>query len=489
MGPGKTERAGARRLMARLTGGAAAALTVAAAIAVTAVAIRLNAVWELPLGGPRRVSERTREILARTTESVRITCFIAAGHPARRPVVRLLGGLRAAASRAGGRAPLAVVVVDPRRDLAEARRLIDKGVAPDALVFEGSGQCLVVGADEMMTVAPRASGAETRLFAGESFCAAAIERLGRGGAPVVYWLTGHGEAATGDYDPQTGYSDVAREITRNGFELRDLRLWETKGVPGEAAALVVAAPQHAVAPEEAGWIQDYLNKGGRLLYLAPSRGRSGLEEVLARWGLVITPFRTISTRTLSGGDRVITAYGDHPITRRFGNTATVFLEPWCIGTASFGDVQGADRIRVTALAQTADDGWGEAGTEAPPRFEPATDIAGPVVVAAAAERGGGASADLGFKPTKVVAVGEASFVSNGMLGMRLNANRDLALNMLNWLTGIDAAAQPSLGGDAALACGLDRAGWMRVIFWVVGILPGAVLLVGGVVAIRRRRAG
>jgi hypothetical protein len=476
--------------MARLTGGAAAMLTVVAVVAVTGVAIRLNAVWELPLGGSRRVSERTREILARATEPVRITCFIAAGHPARRPVVRLLSGLQAAA-RAGGRAPLTVAVVDPRRDLAEARRLIDAGVAPDALVFEGSGSRLVIGAGDLMTVsgAPGASGAGSRLFTGESVCAAAIERLGRGGPQIVYWLTGHGEAATGDYDPQTGYSDVAREITRNGFELRDIRLWETKGVPGDAAALVVAAPQHAVAPEEAGWVQDYLNKGGRLLYLAPSRGRSGLEEVLSRWGLVLTSFRAISTRTLSGGDRVITAYADHPITRMFGNTATVFLAPWCIGTVSLGDDRGADRIRVTSLAQTADDGWGEAGAESPPRFEAGIDIAGPVVVAASAERGGGTSADLGFKPTKVVAVGEASFVSNGMLGMRLNANRDLLLNMLNWLTGIDAAAQPSLGGDAALACGLDRAGWMRMIFWVVGVLPGAVLVVGGLVTVRRRRAG
>jgi hypothetical protein len=211
--------------------------------------------------------------------------------------------------------------------------------------------------------------------------------------------------------------------------------------------------------------------------------------VLSRWGLVITSFRAISTRTFSGGDRVITAYADHPITRSFGNTATVFLMPWCIGTVSSGDAQGADRIRVTSLAQTADDGWGEAGAESPPRFEPKTDIVGPAVVAASAERGGGTSEELGFKPTKIVVVGEASFISNGMLGLRLNANRDLLLNMLNWLTGIDSAGQPSLGDDAALACGLDRAGWMRVIFWVVGVLPGAVLVVGGVVAIRNRRAG
>ncbi len=124
----------------------------------------------------------------------------------------------------------------------------------------------------------------------------------------------------------------------------------------------------------------------------------------------------------------------------------------------------------------------------PPRFDPEVDLPGPVAVAAAAERGGGASAELGFRPTRVVVVGEGLFVSNGMLGMRLNANGDLLLNMLNWLTGIDAAALPSLGGDAALASGLDREGWMRVLFWVAGVIPFTVLVVGLFVGVRRRSA-
>jgi len=241
MGNGKTERVGTRRLMAWLTGVAAAVLTVAAAVALTGVAIRLNAVWDLPIKGSGRVSERTREILSRATEPIRITCFIEVGHAARRPAVRLLRGMQAASASAGGK-PLTVAIVDPRRDLGEARRLIDVGVTPNALVFEGAGQRLVVGVDAFMTPAPDTADAGTLLFTGESMCAAAIERLGRGEGQVVYWLTGHGEVETDDYDPQTGYSDAAREIIRNGYELRNIRLWETKGLPADAAALVVAHP-------------------------------------------------------------------------------------------------------------------------------------------------------------------------------------------------------------------------------------------------------
>lgn len=477
-----------RRLRARLSGTIAAGLALAFATALVAVALRLDLAFELPLDGSSRLSERTREAVSQVTTPVHITCFMGANHPARRPAMRLLRGLRAAAAGGSG-APLSITFVDPRRDLAAARRLIDAGVAPDTLVFDSGTRRLTVSAADLLTLSAGPADRNRALFAGESLCVAALERLGRGAPEVIYWLTGHGEASAQDYDPQTGYSDLAREIAHNGFMVHSLRLWETKAVPPDAAALLVIAPRHTLAPEEAGWVQDYLNKGGRLLYLAPTHGRSGLEEVLSRWGIVLTTYRAVSARTLSGMDRVIASYGEHPITRGFNDTATVFLSPWCIETVSFGDAEAADRIRVTTLAQTSAEGWGEADETHPPRFDAETDIPGPVTIAAAAERGGGASADLGFRATRVVAVGEGAFVSNGLLGKRLSANRDLVMNMVNWLTGIDAASLPSLGGDAALASGLDRAGWLRLLVWVAVFVPAAVLLIGFLVGWRGRRVG
>lgn len=475
-----------QRLKARLSDASVAGLAIAFAVALTAVAIRLNVTCALPLDGSYQITARTCEAVERVATPVSITCFIASGHPAYRPTMRLLRRLQTIAKASPGVA-ISVTAVDPRRDLADARRLIDAGISPDTVVFDGSERRIVVAADNLITVPAATTAHGQAIFTGESVCTTAIERLGRDAVPVLYWLTGHGEFASSDYDLQTGYSDMARDIVRSGFILRELRLWETKGVPADAEALIVVSPQYAVAPEEAGWVQDYLNKGGRLLYLAPSRGQSGLEEVLSRWGILVSSFRAVDMHTLSGRDLVVTTYGDHPITRGFGNTATVFLSPWCIERVDFGDAEAADRIRVTTLAQTSDQGWGEASEAVPSRFDVDQDIAGPVLIAAAAERGGGASADLGFRATRVVVVGESSFASNGMLGQRLNANRDLLVNMVNWLTGIHAATLPSLGGDAALASGLDRAGWLRLLVWLAGIVPAAVLTIGLLVGIRQHR--
>jgi hypothetical protein len=73
------------------------------------------------------------------------------------------------------------------------------------------------------------------------------------------------------------------------------------------------------------------------------------------------------------------------------------------------------------------------------------------------------------------------------LGRRYSANRDFTLNAVNWLTEIEAATKTSLGGDMALVSGLDRNGWMKVLLWFSGVLPGAVLVLGFVGARRYYR--
>ena len=96
---------------------------------------------------------------------------------------------------------------------------------------------------------------------------------------------------------------------------------------------------------------------------------------------------------------------------------------------------------------------------------------GPVTVAVAAERGGGTAADLGFRATRIVVIGDGLFASNGRLGRRYSANRDFTLNAVNWLTEIEAATKTSLGGDMALVS-VDHNGWMKVLYGSPGCCPG-----------------
>lgn len=478
---GRRPPGGDRRWVA-VHGVAAGLFAVAFAVLLNLLVARVNVVREQSFATSRPVSARTREILAHAQGPLRVVCFLDRNHPLCRPAGRLLRGFKAVAAETGGCA-LTIAYVDPRRDLAMAAGLAAAGVPPNALVFEGRGRRLVVPAAEMTAT----NGSGRAIFRGETVCAAAVACLARGDQPVVYWLTGHGEGDFADYDPQNGFTSIAREIRHEGYDLRGLELRTTKGVPANAEALIIAGPRRRLAAEELAWIDACLMRGGRLLYLANPAAASGLEDTLERWGVRVTAWKAVSRETLAGQDTVILHYGDHPITRGLTNAATVFLGSRCIQSAESADASGAERSRFTPLALTGADGWGTRVADGmPPPFDPHEDLPGPVAVAAAVERGGAAAKDITLQPTRLVVFGEQAFVGNAVCATRSSANRDLFLNALNWLTGIDSGTGVSGGGDAAFWTGLDRRGWLRLTLLVVGAVPGVVLLLGLLVVLKRR---
>jgi len=75
-------------------------------------------------------------------------------------------------------------------------------------------------------------------------------------------------------------------------------------------------------------------------------------------------------------------------------------------------------------------------------------------------------------------IGETDFVMNGTLGHRANANRDFFMNVLAWLSGIDAVTASSLGGDAMLVTGFDRSNWYALMGWAGVGIPLIFLLAG-----------
>ena len=462
-----------------------------------ALAYRLNLTCELPVGKVLQVSERTRDVLADTQGSIRISCFMDRRHPMFRPVSRLLRGLRQASRRVAG-AEIAIEYVDPRWDLTRAGQLAAQGVPENALLFERQRRRIVVTLDEMLTPRSPLMAQETErirgndaglgVFRGEMACAAAISRLSLPyERSVGYWLQGHGEVRFNDYDELRGFSDIAREITRDGFEIKELSLPGLSQIPEDCRVLVIAGARYALRAEELGLLDGFLKRGGRLLYMIAPRMKTGVEGLLEKWGIRVTPFIAASVRTLSGHEVVVTSFADHVITRNLRNASVMFGYATCL-TAVTDPAAGADRPKVTLLAQTDDAGWGESTPDAFPRtFDPQSELRGPVAVAAVSERGGDVSKDVAFKPTRVCVMGETDFVMNGVLASRANANRDLFMNAVAWLAGIDAGTAPSLGGDATLVTGFARHQWVVFMVWSAVVVPACVFLVFCLASLRVRR--
>lgn len=486
------------RRQLRLTSLLAIALSIVFSGLLLALFAHFDFSKELPISGIRRVSERTRKVLVETQGSVKISCFMERRHTMFRPVKRLLKGLQQASQSVAG-ANIQIEYIDPRWDLVRAGQLASYGVPVNALLFERQRRRVIVTLDEMMSqplgnrvqgMAVRATrqGAEG-VFQGEMACAAAISKLAQPHErPLVYWLQGHGEGRSDDYDTLRGFSDIARNMTRDGYEVRPLVLAGKNALPDDCRVLLIAGASRMLATEERTMITSFLQRGGRMLYMVSPRQKSGLEHILEEWGIRVTSFVATSPRTLSGQDVLVNAFARHPTTLDLGNASVIFGSPVCLETIPCPPSDEGDRPQVTALAWTDEQGWGELDPDMMPRqFNPQRgELKGPVTIVALAERGAAVAKDVAYTATRICVIGETDFVMNGTLGHRANANRDFFMNILAWLSGIDAVTASSLGGDAMLVTGFDRHDWYVLMGWATVGMP-LILLISGRLILRLMR--
>jgi len=415
------------------------------------LAMRVDTTFDLPVTGAARYSERTLGILSDARGDVSAICFLPRSDVRFRPIARSLRALARAASSVSG-VRLTVRFVDPSWDLGEASRLVRAGVRPGSVVFAYGRRTAVLPVDEGL---------------GERLCASTILRLTM--PPQrrnVRWTRGHGEAAFDDYGA-FGMSDIARELSRDGYLNQAIDLSGDAQIPSDCALIVVAGAREDFSRAEIARLDAYLKQGGRLLVLMNSDEAGGASALLPGWGLNTVPTAD-KARTLSGSDAIVSEFADHPVTAPLKGSRIVLEKPIAFAPSAAATVEAAraaDRIGFTALAKSGTD-----------------------TVAAAAERGAGTGDDLDFRPTRIVAVGDSAFAMNAQLAAQANANRDFFLNAVAYLSGTDAMTSGGADGDL-LTTGMDRDTRRRFVLVGAGIVPLAVTVFMALVAFRRRRRG
>lgn len=436
---------GARR--ARIATVASMVLSGVLAALIVVLALRFDVAFDVPVSGKAHYSERTLGILSEVRGDIGVTCFVPRSDARFRPTARALRALaREAAARGGVR--LSLRFVDPSWDVGEAARLVRAGVKPGNVVFACGRRKAVLPIDEGL---------------GERLCASTILRLTL--PPQrrnVRWTRGHGESSFEDYGA-FGLSDIARELSRDGYLNQTIDLSTDAQIPSDCALIVVAGAREEFSRAESARLDAYLKQGGRLLVLMNSDETGGMSALLAGWGLNAMAMQG-ATRTVSGSDVIVSVAADHPVTEPLKGTSLVLDKPIAFTpSAAVGGSGTADRIVFTALANSGAD-----------------------CVAAIVERGTGTGDDLDFRPTRVIAVGDSSFVLNAQLASQANANRDFFLNAVAYLSGTDAMTSGGADGDR-LVTGMDRALRRRFVIVGAGAIPLAVALVMMAVAFRRRR--
>ncbi len=380
-----------------------------------------------------RLSPKTTALLDSLQEDIEATILLKGGHPDLNDVQTLLREYQLRTPR------FFVARVDPDRSPARVEALAKRFpiTEPNVVIFAAGDRFRIVPEREWIELeppdpdAPKNQAPRRRAFLGEAAFTAAIQSLTGEEPRVVYFLEGHGEKSIESAEPGFGLSQLARLIRQDGVEARRLPLDETRRIPDDAAALVIAGPRRRLPQPAVDMIHDYLDHSGRVIVMLDSRTQTGLEDMLSRWGVRVGDDVVVDpTRTLTGQELLVGPYPDHPITSplaRYGYS--VFYQPRSI--EPMGNGEAADRPRATSLALTTAKGWAERDFDARPiRFDADQDRPGPIAFAVAVERGAAGTVDVRLRATRLVVFGDSQFVANRSL---TGANGDFFLNALRWV--------------------------------------------------------
>ena len=430
-----------------------------------------------------QLSKRSLRLLESVSSGIRVVVLLRPTHAAYASTTELL---REYAARTPN---LTLEFVDPDRDMARTEQLVrqyrlDGG---ECLVFEIGGRRQTVPADALVeTVAPLAeTDAPRRTFRGEQLFTSAIYALTQAARPAVFFTQGHGERSPVDFDRRTGYSRIATRLRDENLDVELLHLGEAQAVPNRCALLVVAGPAREFAPFEIAMVRDYLDRKGRLLLLLDARVKTGLEPLLQEWGALVGDDVVLDdSRTLSGRELYVTGSPNHPITAPLQDLDAVLFLPRSIRPRPADG--SADKPAFAALAACSAKGWAEFDPDdATVDFDRGVDIAGPVPVAVAIERGPVPGVRVQIRPTRLVVIGDSDFAANGGL---MGANADLFLKSANWLLEREALIDltPTTLADMRLVMNARQ---LRALFASVVLgLPGLAAALGlGVALLRRKR--
>ena len=302
----------------------------------------------------------------------------------------------------------------------------------------------------------------------------AILKLTRESQKTLYFLTGHGQRDMGNSVDAEGLGLLRRTIIDEGYNVKEFLILRGEELPRENAILFVAAPIKAFSLKEILYIKNYLNRGGRAVFLIEPRSGNEIASVLKGYGFELSDDVIIdpSSKLEGGGDiaPIVSDYPYHEITKDF-RFATIF--PYSRSIDVLSD------FNATVLASTGEYSWSETDFElfnegVAQREE--SDKGGPLGVAAVVENSA---------KGRIAVFGSADFVSN--IFLEFSGNRDFFLNTLNWVSGDEnlISIRPKAVNTGNLTITTKQ---VNLIFlFTVVIIPAVILSSGLVIWWKRRR--
>jgi hypothetical protein len=442
---------------------------------------------------PFKLSRQTKAVLESLTNEVRVTIFFDP-KGANQEIYGLTQALLTEYQNANPR-HIHLRPLDYNRYAGEAKDLLLKHNLngphdKDFVLFESNGHSKIVYANQLADydfselLAGRSKFVRRSAFKGEMLFTSDIYAVSNPQALKAYFLYGHGE---NDPGPPSGESETLGHgctnlaaILQNQIDCDwdRLSLRGTNDVPKDCQLLIVAGPRGQFLSEEVTKIAAYLKNGGRLLALLPTP--CGLEPMLEQnWGVRLGNSPVVdmdSNYNIGPGDFLTKELIPHAIINPLAKdlkplrmSATRPVSP----AESVGKIPGAPEVNFLAATSTnAVDEDHHSG-----RYFLLAAIEQGVIKGVETPRGEG---------THIVLAGDSFFLSDSVI--ESSGNYQFAFLALTWLLQrpplMLANLLPQPIKEYRLYLTPDKSADVRWLF--LAGLPASILILGGLVWLRRR---
>jgi ABC-type uncharacterized transport system involved in gliding motility auxiliary subunit len=328
---------------------------------------------------------------------------------------------------------------------------------------------------------------EAKSLSEEDITGAMVRAL-KGGERTACFIVSSGEHSIADSD-RDGYSQIKDLLEHNNYKTDTVKLLEKPEIPSTCTVVIVGGPTHDYVAPEVTALKNYVENGGRALFMVDPPLKfagNGVDEnqplmsLLEGWGVTADKDLVLDTSGvgqlfgLGPEFPLVTSYTSHAIVREMKETPSGFP------LARSLETKNTDKTSVEKLFETTDNSFATMNLASPEIRESKTDKHGPLTLGAAGTYNTGKENGNG----RFVVVGSSRWVSNGFL--KFNGNRDLFMNMMNWLSSDEdlISIRPKQQDDRPLTMNARQ---MSVVFYESVVFLPLLIVAAGVGVWWRRR--
>ena len=318
-------------------------------------------------------------------------------------------------------------------------------------------------------------------FDGEGQITSAIAYVTSEDLPILYTLEGHGE--------QELDSTIKEDVEKANMDIQSLNLLTEGSVPDDASCLLINSPTSDFSDDEKDAIITYLENGGKAMIFSDYTGTEmkNFDAILENYGV-----KRAEGLVFEGDSQhyamqmpyyLVPTVESTDITSEVASSGYYILMPYAQGIQKTDDVR--DTVNIESLLTTSDSAYSKTDMSSGTLEKEDGDVEGPfdlgVSITESVEDG---------KETHIIYFSTANLLQGEVNQMVSGGNEKLVMAAFSSLVDSETTTTVSIPAKSLEVSYLTLTAY-DASFWkicVIGLIPGAFLVIGFIIWLKRRKA-